>query len=47
MKSILFKKGKEIHKELCEISDFIYHNPELGNEEYKAVEKLTSFFKRA
>ena len=43
MKSILFEKGKEIHKELCEISDFIYHNPELGNEEYKAVEKLTSF----
>ncbi|MEX6586268.1 M20 family metallopeptidase [Paraclostridium bifermentans] len=43
MKSILFEKGKEIHKELCEISDFIYQNPELGNEEYKAVEKLTSF----
>lgn len=43
MKFILFEKGKEIHKELCEISDFIYHNPELGNEEYKAVEKLTSF----
>lgn len=43
MKSILFEKGNEIHKELCEISDFIYHNPELGNEEYKAVEKLTSF----
>lgn len=43
MKSILFEKGKEIHKELCEISDFIYRNPELGNEEYKAVEKLTSF----
>lgn len=43
MKSILFEKGKEIHKELCEISDFIYHNPELGNEEYKAAEKLTSF----
>lgn len=43
MKSILFEKGKEIHKELCEISDFIYHNPELGNEEYKAVEKLTFF----
>lgn len=43
MKSILFEKGKEIHKELCEISDFIYHNPELGNEEYKAVEKFTSF----
>lgn len=43
MKSILFEKGKEIHKELCEISDFIYHNPELGNEEYKAVEKLNSF----
>lgn len=43
MKSILFEKGKEIHKELCEISDFIYQNPEIGNEEYKAVEKLTSF----
>ncbi|UOW66719.1 M20 family metallopeptidase [Paraclostridium bifermentans] len=43
MKSILFEKGKEMHKELCEISDFIYQNPELGNEEYKAVEKLTSF----
>jgi len=43
MKSILFEKGKEIHRELCEISDFIYHNPELGNEEYKAAEKLTSF----
>lgn len=43
MKTILLKKGQEIHSKLCEISDFIYHNPELGNEEYKAVKKLTSF----
>ncbi len=43
MKNILLKKGQEIQSKLCEISDFIYHNPELGNEEYKAVEKLTSF----
>nr|WP_303740696.1 M20 family metallopeptidase [Lutispora saccharofermentans] len=30
---------------LFDINDFIYKNPELGNEEYKAVEKLTSFLK--
>lgn len=43
MKDILFKQGQEIHGKLCEISDYIYQNPELGNEEYKAVEVLTQF----
>ncbi|WP_455539575.1 M20 family metallopeptidase [Terrisporobacter sp.] len=43
MKDILLNEGKEIHEKLCEISDYIYNNPELGNKEYKAVEVLTRF----
>ena len=43
MKSILEKEGKKIHANLCEISDYIYENPELGNEEFKSSEKLISF----
>ena len=43
MKNQLLSIGKQFAKELCEISDFMYHNPELGNQEYKAVEKLTAF----
>lgn len=43
MKDILFKEGQKIHEKLCEISDYIYNNPELGNQEYKAVQVLTSF----
>ena len=45
MKNILLEKGQELHEKLCEISDYIYKNPELGNKEYKAVEVLTSFLK--
>ncbi|MDY3001136.1 M20 family metallopeptidase [Romboutsia timonensis] len=45
MKNILLEKGKELHEKLCEISDYIYKNPELGNQEYKAVEVLTRFLK--
>ena len=45
MKNILLEKGQELHEKLCEISDYIYINPELGNKEYKAVEVLTSFLK--
>jgi len=29
--------------ELCQISDFMYHNPELGNQEYKAAARLTDY----
>lgn len=43
MKDKLFEIGHEIKTKLWEISDFIYENPELGNEEFKAVEKITSF----
>ena len=43
MKDILFEEGQKIHEKLCEISDYIYNNPELGNQEYKAVQVLTSF----
>ena len=35
----------KIKERLCEISDYIYENPELGNEEYKAVEVLTKLLK--
>jgi len=43
MKDRLFELGHEIKEKLWEISDYIYENPELGNEEFKAVEKLTNF----
>ena len=45
MKNILLEKGQELHEKLCEISDYIYKNPELGNQEYKAAEVITSFLK--
>lgn len=43
MKDILLKKGQEIYEKLCEISDYIYANPELGNEEYKSSKVLIDF----
>ncbi|MBS5316176.1 MAG: M20 family metallopeptidase [Clostridiales bacterium] len=43
MKEILFSEGQKIKDRLAEISEYIYHNPELGNQEFKAVEILTSF----
>ena len=45
MKERLFSEGQLIKGSLAEISDYIYRNPELGNEEYKAAEALTSFLK--
>ena len=45
MKERLFVEGKNIHERLIEISDYIYANPELGNEEYKAVAVLTELLK--
>lgn len=45
MKEILYNEGQLIKEGLAEISDYIYRNPELGNEEYKAVEALTTFLK--
>lgn len=45
MKERLYNEGQLIKERLAEISDYIYRNPELGNEEYKAVEALTTFLK--
>ena len=45
MKKKIYDEGKLIRQRLCEMSDYIYNNPELGNEEYKAVEALTTFLK--
>ena len=45
MKTIIYNEGQLIKERLAKISDYIYNNPELGNEEYKAVEALTTFLK--
>ncbi|WP_291634796.1 M20 family metallopeptidase [Clostridium sp.] len=42
MKKQIMLEVQNIKERLWEINDYIYHNPELGNEEFKAVEKLTS-----
>ena len=38
MKTKIYNEGQLIKERLSQISDYIYNNPELGNEEYKAVE---------
>lgn len=45
MKDQIVKQVKVLKETLSEISDFICCNPELGNNEFKAMEKLTSFLK--
>lgn len=45
MKDLIVKELERMKEQLCNINDYIYNNPELGNEEFKAVEKLTSFLK--
>ena len=45
MKTKIYNEGQLIKERLSQISDYIYNNPELGNEEYKAVEALTTFLK--
>ncbi|MBX4267839.1 M20 family metallopeptidase [Clostridium estertheticum] len=42
MKDQIIKQVNSIKEKLWEINDFIYYNPELGNEEFKAVYKLTT-----
>lgn len=42
MKDILFQEVQNIKDRLVEISEYMYHNPELGNKEFKSVEQLTS-----
>ncbi|HNR05528.1 MAG TPA: M20 family metallopeptidase, partial [Bacillota bacterium] len=43
MKDLIMKEIRALKEQLCEISDYICRNPELGNHEFKAVEKLTTF----
>jgi amidohydrolase len=45
MKNIILDELTKIQEDMWNINDFMYHNPELGNEEHKAVEKLTSLLK--
>ena len=45
MKKELLSIGESLKERLVEMNRFIHDNPELGNEEYKAVEKLTTFLK--
>ena len=45
MKTRIYNEGQLVKERLAEISDYIYNNPELGNQEYKAVEALTTFLK--
>lgn len=45
MKDIIAKEIQSLKEKLSEISDYICNNPEMGNQEFKAVEKLTSFLK--
>ena len=45
MKESIISEIQSIKGQLCEISDFICNNPEMGNNEFKAVEKLTSFLR--
>ena len=40
LKKELYKIEDELKKEIEGVSDYIFKNPELGNEEYKAVEFL-------
>lgn len=45
MKEKLYKEVEALKNDLWEINDFIYNNPELGDQEFKACEKLTNFLK--
>ena len=45
MKTELKSIGESLKERLVEMNRFIHDNPELGNEEYKAVEALTTFLK--
>lgn len=45
MKELIMEEIDKIKKDLWEISKYIYNNPQLGNEEFKAVDKLTSFLR--
>lgn len=41
MKEMIAHMIDNMRDRLCSINDYIYHHPELGKQEYRAVEKLT------
>ncbi|MGL5507796.1 MAG: amidohydrolase, partial [Paraclostridium sp.] len=43
MKKVLCNECESIENKLKEISEYIYNNPELGNKEFKSVDKLIDF----
>lgn len=43
MKDSIIREIQALKGQLCDISDFICNNPEMGDNEFKAMEKLTSF----
>lgn len=46
MKESISREIEKIKHKLWEINDYIYHNPELGDKEYKACEVLTDFLQK-
>jgi len=45
MKELIMHELDKWKEQLWEISDYLYHHPELGDQEYLAVEKLTTILK--
>jgi amidohydrolase len=45
MKDSMIKELETFKEKLWEINDYIYNNPELGNKEFKAVEKLAGILR--
>lgn len=45
MKDLIIKEIQTLEEQMCEISDYICNNPEMGNQEFKAVDKLTTFLR--
>lgn len=46
LKTHVAQKVEQLKTELFEISNWLYDHPELGSEEYKSVEYLTSYLRR-
>ena len=45
MKEQLLTIGESLKERLVQMNRFIHDHPELGNQEYQAVETLTTFLK--
>ncbi|WP_339229933.1 M20 family metallopeptidase [Oceanobacillus sp. FSL K6-2867] len=45
MKQQLTKEIEGIKQQLCDISDYLYEHPELGDQEYQSMQKLVAFLK--